>query len=112
MTNFSKLVDLVISCGGIYLKYFMEKTGINATYTSHIVVVEFVEALRTWVEEALLKRLQQASYYSIMADECADISNVDEMTVFCHWKEKGIPEEHSLESSIYVKQMQRVFTLL
>ena len=59
-TNFSKLVDLVVSCGGEDLKYFMEKTGENATYTSHIAIVKFVEALGTWVEEALLKRLQQA----------------------------------------------------
>ena len=44
-TNFSKLVDLVVSCGGEDLKYFMEKTGKNATYTSHIAIVEFVEAL-------------------------------------------------------------------
>ena len=96
-TNFSKLVDLVVSCGGEDLKYFMEKTGKNATYTSHIAVVEFVEALGTWIEEALLKRLQQASYYSIMADECTDISIVEEMSVFCRWEEKGIPEEHFLE---------------
>ena len=67
-TNFSKLVDLVVSYGGEDLKYFMEKTGKNATYTSHIAVVEFVEALGTWIEEALLKRLQQACYYSIMTD--------------------------------------------
>ena len=75
----------------------MEKTGKNATYTSHIPVVEFVEALGTWVEEALLKCLQQASYYSIMADECTDILIVEEMSVFCCWEEKGIPEEHFLE---------------
>ena len=96
-TNFSKLVDLVVSCGGEDLKYFIEKTGNNATYTSHIDVVEFVKALGTWVEEALLKRLQQASYYSIMADECTEISTVEEMSVFCRWEEKGIPEEHFLE---------------
>ena len=44
-TNFSKLVDLVVSCGGEDLKYFMEKTGKNATYTSHVAIVEFVESL-------------------------------------------------------------------
>ena len=96
-TNFSKLVDLVVSCGGEDLKYFMVKTGKNATYTSHIAIVEFLEALGTWVEEALLKRLQQASYYSIMADECTDISTVEEMSVFCRWEENGIPEERFLE---------------
>ena len=85
-TNFSKLIDLVVSCGGEDLKYFMEKTGKNVTYTSHIAVVEFVEALGTCVEEALLKHLQQASYNSIMADECTYISTVEEMSVFCCWE--------------------------
>ena len=101
--NFSKLVDLVVSCGGEDLKYFMLKTGKNATYTSHIAVVVFGEVLGRWVEEALLKRLQQASYYSIMADECTHISTVEEMSVFCRWEEKGIPEEHYLEI-IYLLQ--------
>ena len=32
-TNFSKLVDLVVSCDGEDLKYFMEKTGKNATHS-------------------------------------------------------------------------------
>ena len=62
-----------------------------------IAVVKFVEVLGTWVEEALQKRLQQASYYSIMTDECTDISTVEEMSVFCRWEEKGILEEHFLE---------------
>ena len=31
-TNFSELVDLVVSCGGENLRYFLEKTGKNATY--------------------------------------------------------------------------------
>ena len=65
-TNFSKLVDLVVSCGGEDLKYFIAKTGKNATHTSHVAVAEFVKTLETWVEEALLKHLQQTSYYSIV----------------------------------------------
>ena len=32
-----------------------------------------------------------------MADECTDISTVEEMSVFCRWEEKGITEEHFLE---------------
>lgn len=34
-TNFDKLVDLVVSCGGEDLKHFLENAGRNATYTSH-----------------------------------------------------------------------------
>ena len=110
--NFSMLIDLVVSCGGEDLKYFMEKTGRNAMYTSHVAVVEFVQSLGTWVEESILKRLQHASHYSIMAGECTDITTVEEMSVFCRWEEKGIPEELFWEIVHYDKQMQRVFSLL
>lgn len=51
-TNFNKLVDLVVACGGKDLKHFLENAGKNAMYTSHIAVVAFVEALGTWVEES------------------------------------------------------------
>ena len=54
-TNFDKLVELVVSCGGEEPKYFLDRTGINAVYTSHVAVVEFIKALGIWVEESLLK---------------------------------------------------------
>ena len=86
-----------MACGGEDLKYFLENTGRNAMYTSHIAVVEFVEVLGTWVEESLLKRLKKASYYSIMADERTDVTTVEELLVFCRWEEDGSPVEHFLE---------------
>ena len=61
-TNFNKLVNLVVFCGGENVKCFLENAGRNARYTSHIALVEFIEALAVWVEESLLKCLQQASY--------------------------------------------------
>ena len=93
-TNFEKLVELVVLCGGADLKSFLDRTGGNAVYTSHIAVVEFMEALGTWVEEFLLKHLHQASCFSIMADECTDVAIIEEMSVFCRWEEEGSPEEH------------------
>ena len=82
-TKFEKLVDLVVSCGGESLAYFMENAARNAVYTSHVAVVEFVEALGTWVEESLLKCLQKAPYFSIMADECVDVSCIEELSLYC-----------------------------
>ena len=58
-------------------------------YTSNIVVVEFVKALSTWVEESILRRHQHASYYTIMADECMDITIVEELSLFRHWDENS-----------------------
>ena len=48
------------------------------------------------MEESILKRLHNARYYSIMADECIDITNV-ELSLFCRWEEDGVPKEHFLE---------------
>ena len=60
-TNFEKLVELVVSCGGEDRKNFLEMTGKNAVSPSHVAVVEFMDALGTWVEESLLKRFRQDS---------------------------------------------------
>ena len=79
-------------CGGADLKSFLDRTGGNAVYTSHVAVLEFIEGLGTWVEEFLLKCLHQASCFSIMADECTDVATIEEMSVFCHWEEEGSPE--------------------
>ena len=63
-TNFEKLVELVVSCGGEDLKNFLDRTGRNTMYISHVAIIE---ALGTWDDESLLKCLRQASCFSIMA---------------------------------------------
>ena len=60
-------------------------------------MVEFIESLGTWVEESILKRLQKAAMYSLMADECTDIGNGEELSVFCRWEEGGVLVECFLE---------------
>ena len=96
-TNFDKLVELVTSCGGETPQTFRERAGGNATYTSKMAVVEFVNALETWVEESLLKWLHKAPFFSIMAAECTDVTTIEELTICCRWVENGVPEEHFIE---------------
>ena len=40
-----------------------------------------------------MKRLQTAPYYSVILDECTDITVVEEMSDFFRWTEKGKPVE-------------------
>ena len=61
-TNFSLLVDLVVSCGGRGLQVFLDNAPKNAAYTSHKAVTDFIEALATWIEESQLKRLQKCTF--------------------------------------------------
>ena len=44
------------------------------------------------------QRLHKASFFSsIMADECTDVTTIEELTICCHWVESGVPEEHIIE---------------
>ena len=49
------------------------------------------------VQEVLLTRIHHTSVFSLMADECTDISTVEELSIYCHWVEDGVPVEHFLE---------------
>ena len=48
----------------------------------------------SWVERSPLKLVQKAHFYSIMADECTDITTVEKLSIFCRWVEDGVPIEH------------------
>ena len=60
-------------------------------------VVDFIEVLGTWIEKSTLKRLRKTMFFSVMADECTDISTVEELSLFCRWEEGGVPIESFLE---------------
>ena len=86
-----------MSCGGETLQTFLDRAGGNATYTSKMAVVEFVNAPGTRVEESPLKRLHKAPFFSIMADESTDVTTIEELTICCRWVESGVPEEDFIE---------------
>ena len=95
-TNFGDLVELV-SCGGEDLKRFTERAGKNAHYTSKDALVGFVEALGFWVDKVLLDRLHKAQYFSLLADECTDISTLKELSIICRRAENSLAVEHFRE---------------
>ena len=73
------------------LQFYVESASRNAVYISRGAVVGFIEALGTSVKECILKWPQNASNFSVMADECTDIMAVEELSVFCCWEEDGTP---------------------
>ena len=46
------------------------------------------------MEEFQLKRLCKAPFYSVMADECTNITTIEELSLFFCWAEDGEPVEH------------------
>ena len=82
-----------MSCGGETPLTFLYRAGGNATHTSKMAVVEFVNALGTWVEESI-QAASLVTLFSIMTDECSDVTTIEELTICCRWVESGIPGEH------------------
>ena len=74
-----------MSCGGETLQTLLDRAGENATYTSKMAIVEFVKVFGTWVEESLLKWLHKALFFSIMADECTDVTTIEEQSLGGEW---------------------------
>ena len=91
-------MDLVVSCGAEDLRRFLEKLErMQAIHPKYVAVVELVEAVGIWAEESLLKCLHQASNFSIMADECTNVTTIEERSILSCWVEDGVPVEHFLE---------------
>ena len=44
------------------------------------------------MEEFVLKRLQKATFFNVMADECTDTTTLEELSVFCCCGEVGVLE--------------------
>ena len=49
------------------------------------------------MEESPLKWLHKAPFFSIMADECTDVTTIEELTICCRRVESRVPEEHFIE---------------
>ena len=96
-TNFGKLIDLIVSCGGKDLEEFVRKAAKNAFYTSTETVTDFVEAIGVWVYELQVNRILNVPFFSLMADECVDVANIEELSVYCRWVENGVTLEHFME---------------
>ena len=73
-----------------------------------------IEAIDTWLERRLLESLKSSSFFSIMADECKDISTQEELSICCRWLVNGCPEEHFLTvlrvKSTDAKEITRALT--
>ena len=93
-TNYKGLIELVLDCGAPYLAQFLENGSKHVTYRSTKSMIEFVAAISTWIHESLLNHLRKAPYYSVMLDECTDVTVVEEMSVYFRWTENDEPVEH------------------
>ena len=96
-TNFSKLIDLIVSCVGKELEESVFKATKNASYNSTDAVADFLKAIGTWVDEFQVNRVRNAPFFSLMADECLDVANIEELSVYCRYVVKCSTSRNFME---------------
>lgn len=80
-TSFPDLVLLQILNGDKLLEQHSEGPS-NAQYTSKFSATSMLEAISRWIEEKLLKSLKSSPFFSILADECVDVSTQEELSLW------------------------------
>ena len=69
----------------------------NALYTTWFSARVLIEAVDIWIERKLMCSLQvYPPYFSILAEECQNISTQEELSNCGRWLVNGKPEEHFL----------------
>ena len=110
-TTFDPLVQLQIANGDEFLQQHVKEGPQNAQYTSKFSAVMLLEAINSWLDRKLIESLKSRPYFSVLADECVDISTTEELSICCRWIVNGKPEEHFLTVSTYVPKMLPPFQM-
>jgi len=95
-TTFEDLIELQIDNGNEQLETHKRTCPSNATYVSKATTSELLSSISHCIEGDLLMRLKSSQFISIMADESADVSSKEELSVCGRWLESGKPVEHFL----------------
>ena len=53
----------------------------------------------------------KTTFFSIMADECTDVTTIEELIICCRWVESGVPQEHFIEI-LPLKKAESIYSAL
>ena len=73
------LIEFLVANGDTLLEKHLRENPANAQYTSKFSTVSMIETIDTWVERKLLESLKVSPFFSILADECQDLSAQEEL---------------------------------
>ena len=79
--NFDKLLKFRIEAGDKILEDHIKNAPINAKYTSHCTQNEILNMCELVLREQLIKLINNSHGFSILADETADISGVEQLSL-------------------------------
>ena len=104
INNFQDLIDLQIANGDEILMKHIKEGPSNAQYISSFSCRTLLAAIDEWLDQRLVQSLKSSPFFSLLADECEDVSTQEELSICCRWLVDGKPEEHFL-SILHIKAL-------
>ena len=93
--NFKSLLHFRVDSGDETLQQHLSNAPRNATYTSKTVQNEMITTVGRYILDKLSGEVKESKYFSILADEAADIANKENLSVVLRFVDasKSICEE-------------------
>lgn len=76
-SNFNQLLEKDKRKNPKFAEWLRKKSG---KYTSHAIQDEIIEIIAMKILRKVVKKIKDADFYSIMADETADVANIEQLT--------------------------------
>ena len=79
--NFLALLAFRVDAGDTVLGEHLSSGAINAMYTSSIIQNQIIDILADQVRQKVVDKVNQARWYSVIADEVTDVSNKEQLSL-------------------------------
>ena len=79
--NFQVLLRFRVDAGDQVLKEHLETASLNATYTSKGIQNQMISLCGDIIRNRLLIKIHKANFFSVIADEATDSSNVEQLSI-------------------------------
>lgn len=91
--NFKALLQFRVDAGDKVLEDHLKTSSSRATYISKTTQNILIECCGDEIREEILRRIQEAKYWSVMFDETTDLSHKEQMTVVARYFWRGSVRE-------------------
>ena len=79
--NFLALLQFRVQAGDLILKEHLENAAGNALYTSKTVQNELITICGNIIRGKIVKMVQEAEFFSVIADEATDVANDEQLSI-------------------------------
>ena len=110
--NFYKLLKLRAEENSEILDWLRRK---DDKYTSPVIQNEILEAIALCMLRKISQNIQNATFFTIMADETADISNKEQLDVCIRWVDENFAVHEdfiAMHVSLHVSTADHIVTIL